>query len=85
MVNKEVKLIFTCNGGYDYQQEKAKKYLKVNNTYTLDYCEVGECMSYVYLKEVRGIGFNSVMFDSIDGEDFLEPYIEEYDNDRYYL
>lgn len=59
------KVIFSFPGsGYEYHQETAKEHLVLNETYTVDYTEVHSWFTEVYLKEVPGVAFNSVLFAS---------------------
>jgi len=48
--------------GYDHDQEDARKYLKFGETYTVSHTDVHRSSSQVYLQEVPGRGFNTVMF-----------------------
>ncbi len=58
------KIIFSSpTAGYPNHQETAAKYLTVDNVYTVDYTDVGGWHTDVYIKEVPGVAFNSVMFD----------------------
>jgi hypothetical protein len=45
--------------------KNAKKYLKLNDVYTLDKTEVYEDITFIYLSEFPGIKFNSVQFENI--------------------
>ena len=56
------KVIYTGNGGLDYNKKHANKYLKVGEIYTIDYTDVGCWYTSVYLKEVPNQAFNSVHF-----------------------
>ena len=40
-----------------------RKYLKLNNTYTVDYTEIHSWHTRVYLQEIKNKCFNSVHFD----------------------
>jgi hypothetical protein len=53
------------NSGYQYDQEKAAKYLTLGNTYTIDYTDVSGWRTDVYIQEFPEISFNSVMFEDI--------------------
>ena len=58
------KVVFAYpTAGYDPDQEQAKTYLEVGKTYTVERTEVHSWITYVYLMEVPGQRFNSVMFD----------------------
>ena len=60
---KETKVIFAHpNSGYSGDQERARKHLKVGATYTVERTEIHSWSTSVYLKEVPGVGFNSVHF-----------------------
>lgn len=48
--------------GYDYDMEKAKKFLKVGEIYTVESMEVHNWSSTVRLKEIPNQEFNSVNF-----------------------
>jgi hypothetical protein len=62
------KVIFAHPGnGYKHDQEQAAEYLKVGEVYTVSRTEVGGFHTEVYLEEVPGRGFNSVMFDDSEG------------------
>lgn len=49
--------------GYTHHQETAAKHLEVGQEYTVDYTDVGGYHTDVFLIEVPGVAFNSVMFD----------------------
>lgn len=51
--------------GYEYHQETARKHLKVGNIYTVKETVVDSWHTDVYLEEVPGVPFNSVLFDNI--------------------
>ncbi len=51
--------------GYEDHKITARKHLKLNKCYTVDDVDIGSSYSYVYLKEIPGVGFNSVMFEDI--------------------
>lgn len=59
-------VVYTGEGGYDVHREVGDKYLRVGETYTVDSTDVGCWHTDVYLKEVPGVPFNSVMFDDKD-------------------
>jgi hypothetical protein len=54
------------NSGYDSHIEKAHSYLKVGQTYTVDYTKVGSWHTDVFLKEIPNVAFNSVHFEDAD-------------------
>lgn len=56
------KVIYTGEGGYDRHKETGDKYLKRGGEYTVDRTEIENWHTDVYLKEVSGVAFNSVMF-----------------------
>lgn len=51
------------NYGYENDQETARKHLKVGGKYTVENTSVDTWKTDVYLKEVPGIAFNSVLFE----------------------
>lgn len=53
------------NNGLKADREQASTYLELGHTYILKSIEVGESRSEVELKGIRGLTFNSVMFDNI--------------------
>ena len=59
------KVVFTGRGGYGYQQSEAREHLTVGAIYTVEHTEVHSWSTDVYLYEVPGIRFNSVMFDKV--------------------
>lgn len=69
---KEGDKVIFCNpkNGYDCDKNQCAKHLKVNQVYTVDFTDVGQSSTRVYLKEFHNVSFNSVMFD-----DFIEDQI----------
>ena len=61
------KVKYTGEGGHEHHKEHANKYLKVGEIYTIDYTDVGEWHTDVYLKEVPNQAFNSVHFVNASG------------------
>ncbi len=61
----KVRLINTSSGYY-YQTERAEKYLKVGEVYTVDYTEVHSESTDVVLQEVPGVEFNSTCFEDVE-------------------
>ena len=53
----------TFDAGYDYDKEKAKKHLTLEQEYTIDYTIVDNWSTDVYLKEFPNVRFNSVFFE----------------------
>jgi len=51
------------NSGYDHHKETAKKYLKAGKTYTVDYTDVNNWHTNVFLQEIPKVAFNSVHFE----------------------
>ena len=51
--------------GMESDIKNAKKYLKLNDVYTLDKTEVYEDITFIYLSEFPGIRFNSLQFENI--------------------
>jgi hypothetical protein len=64
-VGTKVRYAFEQNG-YNGDQIYAKKYLKVGETYTVDYTVIHSSTTDVYFKEIPGHGFNSVLFEEVD-------------------
>lgn len=61
----ETKVRFTGHGGYDSEQARARELLTIGATYTIERTEVGGWRTDVYLKELPGKSFNSVMFEEV--------------------
>lgn len=58
------KVIFaSMTAGYDGQAESASKVLELGKEYTIDHTDVFQSYTNVYLKEIPGRAFNSVLFD----------------------
>ncbi len=53
----------TFEAGYDFEQEIAKKLLKIGNTYTIARTDVYSSNTSVWLQEFPNISFNSVFFE----------------------
>lgn len=51
------------NDGHAHNRELAKKHLEVNKVYTVNYTDVSDWHTDVYLREIPGIAFNSVLFE----------------------
>lgn len=51
--------------GYPNDQVHAAKHLKFSNTYTVDETVIHTWSTDVYLKEVPGVAFNSVIFAEV--------------------
>jgi hypothetical protein len=52
--------------GYPADQERARRYLVLDNIYTVDEIYAGSFSTTVFLKEVPFIGFNSVLFEDVE-------------------
>ncbi len=48
--------------GYSHEQELARKHLEIGGTYTVERVAAGDSSSEVFLCEVPGIAFNTVLF-----------------------
>ena len=60
---KGSKVIFNSpTAGYTHHQETAAKHLTVDETYTVEKTKVSGWHTDVYLQEIPGVAFNSVMF-----------------------
>lgn len=55
----------SLTGGYDYHEEVAQKYLEVGKVYTVECTEVGNNITYVWLKEIPNKFFNSIYFEDV--------------------
>lgn len=55
----------SIKNGYDIDVADAQKYLKVNQTYTVNKTHIGNCNTGVELIELPGIIFNSTQFEDI--------------------
>ncbi len=53
------------NNGYDFHKETAKQHLIEGEIYTVKITDVGSFHTDVYLQEVPGVKFNSVMFENV--------------------
>ena len=51
------------NAGLPHEQEEARRKLDVNSIYTVERTDVHSFKTYVYLQEIPGIPFNSVLFE----------------------
>ena len=61
---KGCKVIATnLDNGHKHHAEQANNLLKKGETYTVERTKVGNWETYVYLKEIPEIGFNSVHFE----------------------
>lgn len=54
--------------GYPHDQEMVKKHLKVGETYTVERTVIHNFNTDVYLKEIPGVPFNSVLFEEVENE-----------------
>src|SRR5690606_10525551 len=54
------------NAGYPGDGERAKKYIKVGEIYTVEKIDIGQSCSRVILKEVPNVEFNTVLFSNTD-------------------
>lgn len=60
------KVVFAhLNLGYEGDRIRAQKYLKEGQIYTVDWTDVGDWYSYVYLQEIPNQPFNTVMFEDV--------------------
>lgn len=53
---------FMNENGYDRERERAARILSIEDTYTIDWIEIGGWRTEIYLKEFPNESFNSVMF-----------------------
>ena len=76
------KIVFAHpNWGYPHDQKLARDLLVVGKEYTVEKCDVSSFTTSVYLKEVSGFSFNSVLFDDVTGH-YKEPYSDTIDQLR---
>jgi len=59
------KIQFTALGGWDWEQENAKKKLVLNGIYTVENIRIRSWYSYVTLKEVKDEIFNTMLFTKV--------------------
>lgn len=64
--------------GISYDNEKIRKHLKLNETYTIDDLEVDDWHSRVSLKEIPNEWFNTIFFEN---EGYNEPTSEDITED----
>ena len=60
--NQGDKVVFTANGGRDYEKDRAKAILTLHSVYTVLGVEVGDFYSNVTLKEHPETTFNTCLF-----------------------
>ncbi len=56
----------TFLAGYDYDREKAQKYLEIGKEYTIEMTEVDSWNTDVWLQEFPNVKFNSVFFEDVE-------------------
>jgi hypothetical protein len=56
----------SLESAYEYQTERAKKYLEVGKIYTVEATEVHSSSTEVYLQEIPEIAFNSTLFCDVE-------------------
>lgn len=59
----------THTAGYEYEQEEARKHLKLGGEYTVERTEVDSWSTKVFLEEVPGVPFNSVFFEDVEPQE----------------
>ena len=55
-------IVFTCQGGHDWQRAEAREMLFANAKYTIATIDISNWSTAITLKEVPGHRFNSVLF-----------------------
>lgn len=60
---------YTLSAGNENHQKIAEQYLTLDAEYTVEYTEVSSWKTYVFLQEIPGVGFNSVFFVDVEGQD----------------
>ena len=63
-IGSKVRFSFPENG-MTYDKETARKYLKINETYTVKEINIGRWRTDIILEEFPTIEFNSVQFENI--------------------
>lgn len=64
-MNHQKVVCYTLKGGYEYDEEIAKKYLEIGREYTVEKIVVHNWSTEIWLKEIPNVMFNSVFFDDI--------------------
>lgn len=72
------KVIYLGTGGYDSDLIHANKYLKVGEIYTVEWVDVGDWSSDVYLEEVPGQDFNTVHFENVEVSTIIEDQLKSH-------
>ncbi|UOE58202.1 hypothetical protein [Cytobacillus oceanisediminis] len=54
--------------GYQYDQKEAAQHLSLGEEYTIETIVVGQSLSYMTLREIPGVEFNTALFLSKDKE-----------------
>ncbi|GEM_PF-1133563 len=54
------------DNGYEYDKERALKLLRVGGIYTVACTNVYQSSTEVFLKEIKGVSFNSVLFKNLE-------------------
>lgn len=61
------KVVFAFpENGYEGEQESIKKYMEVGDVFTVEFVDIGQSYTNVYLKEITERGFNSVFFANVN-------------------
>jgi len=64
------KVVFSNpKAGYAKDQVMGDNHLTVGSTYTIEHTEVLDWSTEVTLREVKGLVFNSVLFEDLKGEE----------------
>ena len=53
------------NNGQDIDKKQAEQYLQIGAEYTVEHIDVKNWHTDIFLKEIPGIVFNSVMFSNV--------------------
>jgi len=64
-IGAKIKFSYPENG-YGSTRETVDAYLSKGKTYTVERINIGGWSTSVYLEEVPGIGFNSVLFENLE-------------------
>jgi hypothetical protein len=55
----------SISAGYELDKKRQLEHLKIGTIYTVDRTEVDSSKTYVWIKEIPGMSFNSVAFEDV--------------------
>lgn len=70
--NPGTKVRYLDENGYDGDREYARKFMQKDQTFTVEYVNVGNWSSLVAFRELPGKEFNTAMFEEVDTTTSLE-------------